>query len=100
MNDLNIPGWAIFTFIPLIVSVVGWLWSLQKAVNKNEQMIAINTANDQQVGDELKRINRSVNEVKSELKDSFDKSFDKLERRLDTFISQEMTMLKTMVGGK
>lgn len=86
--DITIPSWAVFimgaVFLP-------WLIWLTKQVSDNGKEIAINTANDKYVGDELKKIYEAIGNSNASMKESF----SRLESRFDTFLSQEMNFLKT-----
>lgn len=95
MNDLTIPGWAVITFTAVGGGLIGWLIWLTKTTFANQEKIAVNTANDQKVGEELEKIYTKVNETKSELQNSF----DKMERKIDLFMVNEITLLKQMIPG-
>lgn len=87
MEDLLIPGWAVY----LIAGLVMWMTWLTWQTFINRQAIAINTSNDENVGEELKEIKNSIQKGLDDNKESF----KELNRRIDVFIGNEVTFLKS-----
>lgn len=90
MNDITIPGWALGIMGGILIP---WMIFLTRGFYKNQEAIAINTANDLKNGEELEKIYDKINESKKELQSSF----DKLERKIDLFMVNEITLLKQMI---
>lgn len=100
MVDITIPGWALAILVPIILWMFGWMWVLQKEVNKNKEAIALNNLKSDNVSNELNKISGQVDKMYSQLKEHIDRSMERFEHRLDTFIGQELDLLKTLVGQK
>jgi len=81
MQDVvPIPTWVISTIIP---GLIAWLVWLTVQTFRNQQKIAVNTANDMNVQAELMKIHESIRELKKEMNE-----------RLDSFLSKEIDLLK------
>ncbi len=91
MEDLTIPGWAV---LALGAVILPWMIWLTKQVNANGKDIAINTANDKHVADELTKIHTAISTSNVESK----ANFNKLEAKFDMFLNQEMTLLKQVAA--
>ncbi len=96
MQDLIIPGYALYLLGTLGLGLVYWLVYLTKATYKNQHDISLNTANDRTVADELEKLYKKLDETKNDLQ----RGFDKMEARVDAFISSELTMLKEIISKK
>jgi hypothetical protein len=78
--DVTIPSWAILIMGAIFLP---WLIWLTKQVNANEKDIAINTATDGHVADELKKIYSAIDEQREDS----NKRFDRMENKFDTLLS-------------
>jgi len=80
MADLIIPGWAVFLMGGIGSLILFWLVWLTKKTSENDKAIAINTAHDTSVGDELKKLDKKIDELK---KDIYAWA-DKIEHKVDS----------------
>lgn len=94
MESIVIPGWFIWVVGGFITLFIPWSVWITVQIFNNEKQIALNTANDQRVNEDLQNIYDLIDESKTNTKDRF----DKLELKLDTFLNQEMHLLKQLVG--
>lgn len=78
MEDLTIPGWALY----LIIGMIAWLLFLTRETYANSKSIAINTANDKKVADDLEKIYKAIDDTK----ESFNKRMDRVDSKLDEFL--------------
>lgn len=88
---LSLPSWyseLISVITPLLVMWAAWITN---QIHKNDKEIAINTANDQKVRADLERIYNLMDEAKEDNKERF----DRMENKLDLFLQQELSFLKT-----
>lgn len=90
MADITIPGWAVY-IIPILIT---WMCLLTKWTFKNKESIAINSATDQKVSDELTKIYKAIDDNQK----SFTHSIDKLETKIDNFLAHEMSFLKSFIS--
>lgn len=88
MIDVTLPGWAIAVFMGVLLP---WLLWLTNKSSKNEQDIAVNTANDKKVSEDFDKLYDLITKSKEEAT----KQFDKLDRKLDTFIASELSFFKS-----
>jgi Tfp pilus assembly protein FimT len=86
MEDIVIPGWIIY----IIPGVIAWLLWLTLQTRKNEIDIAVNTANDRAISNELLKITSAIE--KMEIR--FTQSMESLGRRIDLFMKNENDFLK------
>lgn len=93
MSDLIIPGWAVFICSSFGAGLIAWLVWLTRMTSRNQRDIAVNTANDQNVANELLKINNKIDDMNDNLR----RSFDKMELRVDGFIASELTLLKEII---
>lgn len=96
MEALVIPGWAVALMVTLGAGLISWLVWLTHKTNDNQRDIAINTANDKHVGDELDKIYKAIEDQGR----ASEKLFLKLETKLDLFLNQEISFLKHEVRSK
>lgn len=87
MEEVTIPGWALLVFATIILP---WLVWLTNRVNSNDKDIAINTAADIHVTNELTKIYNAIDNQNQNSKERF----DKMEAKFDLFIFQENSYLK------
>lgn len=59
MEDLLIPGWAVF----IILGMIAWLVWLTRETYQNQKSIAINTNNDEKVSKELEKIYKAIEKL-------------------------------------
>lgn len=83
MEDLVIPGWAIILMSGIGTLIIGWLIWLTLKTSENDKAIAINTARDNYVGEELKKMDEKIDEIRREFKEWIDKLELQIERRFD-----------------
>lgn len=85
-QDLTVP------FLSIIGGVITWLVFLTFIVFSTKERVAVNTANDKNVGDKIIELKSGMTEMKTELKQDFSYRMDRLENhinsRLDTFFGQ------------
>lgn len=85
-QDLTVP------MLSLIGGVITWLVFLTFIVFSTKEKVAVNTANDKNVGDKIVELKSGMTEMKAELKQDFSYRMDKLEThinsRLDSFFTQ------------
>jgi len=86
MNDILIPAWVAILSGLIIFP---WLLYVTVLVFQLKQEIAVNSSNDQRVYDKM-----------DEVENRLDKSINRLEHRLDTFLSNELGLLKDMASKK
>lgn len=89
--DVTIPNWAIMA---MVVIFLPWLIYLTLQGNSNAKDIAINTANDHHVSDELKKIYQAIDNQRTDTKERF----DKLEGKFDQLLMQENRMFRELFG--
>lgn len=95
-EGLTLSKETLYLFTTIGVLLLTWLIFLTKQMYSNQEKIAINTANDKKVSEELDKIYAKVDQTKNELQGSF----DKLERKIDLFMINEITLLKQMITPK
>lgn len=88
-SDITIPSWAV-AIIPVLIT---WMALLTVWTFRNREAIAVNSATDQKVSDELDKIYKAVDDNKN----SLNHSIEKLETKLDSFLAQEMSFLKSII---
>lgn len=85
MQDLVIPGSVVVLITAAWIAFIPWLIYLTKGMQDNRRDIDINTANDKNVSGELERIYNSI---------------DRLDKKLDSFLNQEMIFFKNHFNNK
>lgn len=90
MEDFNLPQ-SVMVLMAMVV--IPWLVHLTRMSYKNQEAISINTVNDANVNREFQEIKESIEKMSSESRNSF----DKIEKRLDQFIVQEISLLKGLI---
>lgn len=93
MTIVEVPQWLVWASSLFLTFLIPWAVWITRQTYQNDKEIAINTANDEKVGDELQRLYDVIDEVKAGHKDRF----DRLENKLDMFLNQEMLFLKQAV---
>lgn len=63
MEDLLIPGWAVF----IILGMIAWLVWLTRETYQNQKAIAINTNNDEKVSKELEKIYKAIEKLEGKI---------------------------------
>jgi predicted negative regulator of RcsB-dependent stress response len=63
MEDLLIPGWAVF----IILGMIAWLVWLTRETYQNQKSIAINTNNDEKVSKELEKIYKAIEKLEGKI---------------------------------
>lgn len=94
MENLIIPSWFVWVIGAIITLFIPWAIWITRASFNNDKAIALNTANSQKVNEDLQNIYDLIDESKTSTKERF----DKLEVKLDTFLHQEMTLLKNIIS--
>lgn len=89
MNDLLIPGWAVY----LMAGFIFWMVWLTLQTLSNKQAIAVNNTNDANVGNAIKDINQSIQTLTTDTK----QGFEKINGRLDVFMGNEIQLLKGLI---
>lgn len=98
MEDLTIPGWAITAFG---VVIVPWLIWLTLKTIQNDKDIAINTANDVKVNDELSKLNTQIEARFNKIDERIEKLDEKITQFLmqgNLFLSSEVKFLQQLVS--
>lgn len=88
MEDVTIPGWAIWAGGILLGIAFPWLAWLTARVQDNDKAIAVNTAHD-------KNFNTQFIEMKVDLKQQIGEVRDDFNKRLDRFEDRVFKMLAT-----
>lgn len=83
MEDLIIPGWAVMLMSGIGTLILGWLIWLTLKTSENDKAIAINTAHDTSVGNELRKLDKKIDELKTETRGWIEKLEDHMEKRFD-----------------
>ena len=101
MEDLTIPGWALYTGSGVLGLIILWLRYLTLKSNDNATQIAVNITEAENLSKQLSSINESITSARTEFKESitgvrveFKVSFDKLELKFDTFMADELKFFK------
>lgn len=90
MTDLVIPSWFVVIMGALLIPFVIWVF-VQMSENKKD--IALNKQELSSIPIQIESIKAVVEKHSQDTKDQF----DKLENKLDMFISNEMSFLKSFV---
>jgi len=104
MEQLVIPGWAVFIMTGLGTILLGWLVWLTLRTMENKSAIELNTAADKTVSLELEKIYEAIslqsktsNDKFDKMEDTMDSKFDKMDKKIDLFLSEEMALLKQLI---
>lgn len=93
MEEITIPGWFIWIISAFITLFIPWAIWITTKVFESEKEIALNTANDEKVNEDLQRIYDIIDESNKTTKERF----DKIESKIDQFFNQEINLLKQLV---
>lgn len=69
MEDLLIPGWAVY----LVLGMIVWMAWLTRETYQNQKAIAINTNNDHNVKAELDKIYAAIEKLDSKIDKYFER---------------------------
>lgn len=104
MEAVTVPGWFVYVMSGFFILIFPWGVWITRQIHKNDKDIAINTANDAKVEQELTKIHDLLAASNKDAKDRFDKIDDRFERLDDkltqflmqgnAFLSQEVTFMK------
>lgn len=91
--EISIQPWLSWLLTGLSPFIFTWAVWVTRQTHKNDKDIAINTANDQKVRDDLERIYNIMDAAKDDNRSRF----DRMENKLDQFLNQELTFLKQYI---
>lgn len=77
MEGMNVP------MLSLIGGAIVWLAWLTLRMLSNETKIAVNTANDSKVSEQIQELKEDVNDRIDQLKTDMDKQFDKVFSKIE-----------------
>lgn len=100
MEAVTIPSWFMWIVNAFMLIAVPWAIWITRQAFKNDKDIAVNTANDAKVEQELTKINILITESKNDTNARFDKidnRFQKLDEKLDQFLIQGTIFLSREV---
>lgn len=93
MQDLLIPGWAIYVFGTAGGGLLYWMVWLTLRQFKTEKLMALTSADHLHLKEGLEDISKSINETQTKIDDRF----NRMDHKIDLFVSQEMSILKQLV---